>query len=62
MTFVLPPPTGNEQATVPLPTTTIKLVPGVGAGDGTPSLARLIDAPWHMKGNFNESNVSNVNK
>jgi len=52
MTFMLPPPTGKPQPTVPLPTTTIKLVPGVGAGDPTPAVARLIGAPWHMKGNF----------
>ena len=55
MTMPLPPPTGKEQPTVPFPTATLKWVPGVG-GDGKgnprPSLARLIAAPWHMKGNF----------
>ena len=55
MTFPLPAPTGKEQETVPFPTSTLKWVPGVG-GDGKgnprPSLARLIGAPWHMKGTF----------
>lgn len=60
MTFVLPPPTGKPQATVPLPTTTIKLVPGVGAGDSTPAVARLIGAPWHMKGTFSSGSGASI--
>jgi acetoacetate decarboxylase len=60
MTFVLPPPTGKEQATVPLPTTTIKLVPGVGGLNPTPALARLIGAPWHMKGAFHGGSGASI--
>jgi acetoacetate decarboxylase len=52
MTLILPPPTGKPQSSVPLPTTTLKLIPGVGVGDPIPAVARLIGAPWHMKGSF----------
>ena len=60
MTFVLPPPTGTPQPTVPLPTTTIKLVPGVGADAPTPAVARLIGAPWHMKGAFHGGSGASI--
>lgn len=55
ITMPLPPPTGKEQETVPFPTSTLKWVPGVGGdgkGNSKPSLARLIGAPWYMKGIF----------
>lgn len=52
MTFPLPAPTGKEQPSVVLPTTTLKVIPGVSAGDPVPSVARLIGAPWHIKGDF----------
>jgi hypothetical protein len=60
MTFVLPPPTGREQPAVTLPTTTLKVIPGVSNGNGNgngnhnpkPVVARLIGAPWQMKGAF----------
>jgi hypothetical protein len=52
MTFPLPAPTVKEQPTVVLPTTTLKMIPGVSAGDPVPSVARLIGAPWHIKGDF----------
>ena len=56
MTFPLPAPTGKEQPGVPLPTTSIKLIPGVGPANGngnpTPAVAQLIGALWQMKGNF----------
>jgi hypothetical protein len=51
MTLPLPPPTGKPQESVPFPTTTFKLVPGVEVGN-PPSVARLIGAPWRMKGDF----------
>jgi hypothetical protein len=59
LTLVLPPPTGKPQASVPLPTTTIKLIPGVDAGN-QPSVARLIGAPWHMKGNFHSGSGASI--
>jgi acetoacetate decarboxylase len=60
MTLPLPPPTGKPQASVPFPTTTLKLVPGVEPGN-PPSVARLISAPWRMKGDFHSgSNASAV--
>jgi Acetoacetate decarboxylase (ADC)/SnoaL-like domain len=52
MTLPLPPPTGKAQDSVPLPTATLKMIPGVGAGKPTPVVARLIGAPWRMKGAF----------
>jgi acetoacetate decarboxylase len=52
MTFPLPPPTGQPQPTVPLPTMTIKLFPGVGGDNPPPALAQLIWAPWQLKGDF----------
>lgn len=51
MTLPLPPPTGKPQESVPFPTTTFKLMPGVEVGN-PPSVARLIGAPWRMKGDF----------
>ena len=52
MTFPLPAPTAQPQATVPMPTTTFKLIPGVGADNPPPALAQLISAPWQLKGDF----------
>jgi acetoacetate decarboxylase len=52
MTLPLLPPTGKPQDSVPLPTATLKMIPGVGAATGTPVVARLIGAPWRMKGTF----------
>ena len=51
MTLPLPAPTGKPQESVPFPTTTLKVMPGVEVGN-PPSVARLIGAPWHMKGDF----------
>jgi Acetoacetate decarboxylase (ADC)/SnoaL-like domain len=51
MTLMLPPPTGKPQETIPLPSATIKLIPGVGPGN-SPVVARLIGAPWQLKGTF----------
>jgi acetoacetate decarboxylase len=61
MTFMLPPPTGKPQPTVVLPTTTIKLVPGVGVDNPPPALARLIGSPWHMKGSFHGGSGASIN-
>jgi acetoacetate decarboxylase len=52
MTFPLPPPTAEPQPSVPLPTTTLKLIPGVGSDNPPPALAQLILAPWKIKGDF----------
>jgi len=38
MTFPLPAPTARPQATVPLPTTTLKMLPGVGSDSPQPAL------------------------
>lgn len=60
MTLPLPPPTGKEQESLPFPTTTIKLVPAVDGGAGTPSVARLIGSPWHMTGTFSKASNASV--
>jgi acetoacetate decarboxylase len=52
MTMPLPPPTGKPQETVPLPTSSLKVIPGVGVDNPTPVVARLVGSPWHMKGTF----------
>lgn len=54
MTFPLPAPTGKPQEDVALPTSTLKFFPGVGTGElnPPPSVARVIAAPWRMKGTF----------
>ena len=52
MTFPLPAPTAQPQATVPMPTTTFKLIPGVGGNNPPPALAQLIWSPWQVKGDF----------
>ena len=52
MTFPLPAPTAQPQATVPLPTTSLKLIPGVGSNNPPPALAQLIWGPWQVKGDF----------
>jgi acetoacetate decarboxylase len=58
MTLPLPPATGKPQESVAFPTATLKVVPGVEAGN-PPSVARLIGAPWRMKGQFHSgSNAS----
>ena len=60
LTLVLPPPTGKPQASVPLPTTTIKLIPGVGVDNPPPAIARLIGAPWNMKGVFHTGSGASI--
>jgi len=52
MTMPLPPPTGKPQETVPLPTSSLKVIPGVGTDNPTPVVARVVGSPWHMKGTF----------
>jgi len=52
MTFPLPAPTAQPQAAIPLPTTTLKLIPGVGSDNPRPEVAQLILAPWQVKGDF----------
>jgi acetoacetate decarboxylase len=52
MTLPLPAPTGQPQAAVPFPTTTIKMIPGVGGDNPPPALAQLIWGPWQVKGDF----------
>jgi acetoacetate decarboxylase len=58
MTLPLPPPTGKPQATVPLPTASLKVVPQVGSDD--PVVARVIGAPWHMKGDFYKASEGSI--
>ena len=60
MTLPLPPPTGKEQESIPLPTATIKLIPGVTAGDPIPAVARLIGAPWRMNGVFHAGSGASI--
>jgi acetoacetate decarboxylase len=58
MTLPLPPPTGKEQATVLLPTASLKVVPQVGSDD--PVVARVIGSPWHMKGDFYKASEGSI--
>jgi hypothetical protein len=60
MTLPLPPPTGAPQDSIPLPTATLKMIPGVGAGTPTPVVARLIGAPWRLKGTFYSGSGASV--
>jgi hypothetical protein len=50
MTLPLPPPTGSPQESVALPTASFKVMPAVGSD--TPLVARVIGAPWRLKGTF----------
>ncbi len=52
MTLPLPKPTGKPQKTIPLPTLTLKLIPGVGSAHPAPVVAQMIGAPWRLGGNF----------
>ena len=52
VTFPLPPPTRQPQAAIAMPTTTLKLIPGVGGENPPPALAQLVWSPWLMKGEF----------
>jgi len=52
MTLPLPPPTGKPQPSVPLPTLTLKIIPGVGSENPGPEVAQLIGAPWRLSGDF----------
>lgn len=58
MTFPLPAPTAKEQERVPLPTTSLKVIPGVDTG--TPVVARLIGAPWLMAGTFQKGSDASL--
>lgn len=61
MTLPLPPPTGEPQATVAFPTTTVKLIPGVGSENPAPALAQLIWGPWQVHGDFFGTSGTSVN-
>ena len=52
LTFPLPAPNGKPQEMIPLPTITIKLIPGVGSDNPAPEVAQLISANWLVKGDF----------
>jgi acetoacetate decarboxylase len=58
MTFPLPAPTGKEQETVPLPTTSLKVIPSVDSE--TPVVARLIGAPWRLRGTFQKGSDASL--
>jgi acetoacetate decarboxylase len=59
LTLPLPPPSGSPQESFPLPTATLKVIPGVGSDSPPPVVAQLIGANWRLSGNFNgSSNVS----
>jgi len=61
MTLVLPKPTGKPQETVPLPTMSLRVIPGVGANYAKPALAQLIGADWKFAGDFFGSSGTTVN-
>jgi acetoacetate decarboxylase len=52
LTLPLPAPTGKEQASVPLPTMSLKVIPGIGAANPKPVVAQLISAKWGISGDF----------
>jgi len=52
MTLPLPPPTGEPQKAVPLPTLSLKWIPGVGSADPDPVVAQLIGSTWMLSGDF----------
>jgi acetoacetate decarboxylase len=59
LTLPLPPPSGSPQASFPLPTATLKVIPGVGSDSPPPALAQLVGATWRMSGTVQgSSNVS----
>lgn len=60
LTFPLPAPTGTPQERVPLPTATIKLIPGVGVLNPPPVVARVIGAPWNLKGAFHSGSGASI--
>jgi len=60
MTLVLPPPTGKTQETVPLPTMSLRLIPGIGKG-AKPSIAQLVGAAWQFSGNFYGTGNTSLN-
>jgi len=52
MTFPLPKPTGKPQKSIPLPTLTLKYIPGVGSPNPKPAVAQMMGAPWRLSGTF----------
>jgi acetoacetate decarboxylase/3-phenylpropionate/cinnamic acid dioxygenase small subunit len=58
MTLPIPRPTGKTQEDIPFPTTTLKVIPGVGTD--IPEVARLIGAPWRMKGDFHSGSAESA--
>ena len=52
MTLPLPKPTGEPQKSIPLPTLTLKYIPGVGSARPAPVVAQMIGAPWRLSGTF----------
>jgi len=52
MTFPLPKPTDKEQKAIPLPTLTLKFIPGVGSRHPKPVVLQMIGAPWMLSGDF----------
>ena len=52
MSFPLPPPSGKPQDFVPLPMTSLRIIPGFGKKNPDPALAQLILANWQLYGTF----------
>lgn len=52
MTLPLPPPSGKPQEFIPLPMTSLQVIPGFRETNPKPALARLIEASWQMFGAF----------
>ena len=55
LTLPLPAPNGKPQESFPLPTATLKVIPGVGSDSPAPVVAQLIGANWRLSGTFNGS-------
>lgn len=60
LTFPLPAPTGKPQEVLPLPLTSLQVIPGIGSDKPEPALARLLFANWQMYGTFYKGEAASL--
>lgn len=60
MTLMLPAPTGKPQETVPLPTASLRMIPGIGS-KAKPSIAQLVCADWQFSGDIYGTGNASLN-
>lgn len=60
MTFPLPAPTGKPQEFIPLPLTSLRVIPGFGKDNPEPVVTQLLLANWQLYGTFYQGEATSL--